>query len=56
MASDTLGNYRLISKLGSGGTGTVFKAYQENLKRVVALKVLHPGYARNASLLKRFTR
>ncbi|MBI4861492.1 MAG: serine/threonine protein kinase, partial [Candidatus Riflebacteria bacterium] len=56
MASDRLGNYRLLSRLGAGGTGTVFKAQQENLNRVVALKVLHPGFGRQAALVKRFKR
>jgi serine/threonine-protein kinase len=56
MATDKIGEYQLLARLGSGGTGTVFKALQKTLGRTVALKVLHPGYARNASLLKRFKR
>ena len=56
MATDKIGGYKLVSRLGAGGTGTVFKAFQENLGRTVALKVLHPGYGRNQALVKRFKR
>jgi len=56
MAEQKIGSYLLVSRLGSGGTGTVFKAYQETLKRTVALKVLHPMYAGDEALLKRFKR
>ena len=48
-----LGRYQLISFLGRGGMGKVYKAYDPRLKRNVALKLL---YRDDPHLLKRFTR
>ena len=38
-----LPGYRLVSKLGAGGFGTVFQAVQESTGQTVALKMLRPG-------------
>ena len=35
------GKYKVLSVLGAGGAGTVYKAEQEDLSRFVAIKVLH---------------
>ena len=51
-----LGGYELISKLGEGGMGTVYKARQLSLNRVVALKVLPPEMTRNPTYVARFRR
>ena len=35
-----IGNYTILSRIGAGGVGTVFKARHRRMKRVVALKIL----------------
>src|SRR5262245_31546244 len=50
----SLGNYRVLASLGQGGMARVYKAYQENLDREVAIKVLPPWYATDRSFVERF--
>ncbi|MDB4981706.1 MAG: serine/threonine protein kinase, partial [Myxococcales bacterium] len=50
----TVGNYRVTSKLGEGGMGAVFLAEHPVIGRLAALKVIHPRHARNAEVLTRF--
>lgn len=53
----TLGQYRIETKIGSGGMATVFKAYQASLDRYVAIKVLPPSFAsQNPVFVERFQR
>jgi eukaryotic-like serine/threonine-protein kinase len=48
--------YQLLDKLGQGSTGTVYKARQLSMNRLVAIKILHPRLAANPEFLKRLTR
>ncbi len=48
--------YQLIDKLGQGSMGTVYKARQLSMNRIVAIKVLKPKLAANQEFLGRFYR
>ncbi len=49
-----LGPYKIISQLGAGGMGVVYRARDERLQRDVAIKVLHPGLLADERARKRF--
>ncbi len=51
-----LGKYKLLSLLGQGGMGAVFKAEQIPLGRIVALKVMAAGLVKDQAAVARFHR
>jgi serine/threonine-protein kinase len=50
----TVGNYRVVAKLGEGAMGAVFLAEHPVIGRKAALKVINPEHARNPEVVARF--
>ena len=48
--------FRILQKIGSGGMGSVYKASQPSMNRMVAVKILHPKLANRKDLVSRFRR
>jgi serine/threonine-protein kinase len=53
---ERVGPYRVERELGAGGFGVVYLAYDPDVKRQVALKVLHPGRLSQPEAVARFQR
>jgi Tol biopolymer transport system component/predicted Ser/Thr protein kinase len=54
MIGQTLGHYRIDSKLGEGGMGVVYRAFDTHLDRAVAIKVLRPDATTSPDRKRRF--
>ena len=58
MATELIGrkiqNYRIDQLIGKGGMGTIYRAFDLNLNRTVAFKVIHPHLAENPAFKQRF--
>ncbi len=50
------GQFQILQKIGSGGMGSVYKALQPAMNRMVAVKILHPKLAGRKDLVSRFRR
>src|ERR1044071_4470301 len=56
MVGTTLGNYKILEKLGAGGQGTVYRAVDSKLGRTVVIKVLPEELLSKPANVKRFER
>src|SRR5207248_11079747 len=54
MIGQALGHYRIEAKLGEGGMGVVYRAFDTHLDRPVAIKVLRPETTANPERKRRF--
>src|SRR5215207_2594653 len=50
----TLKGYELHERIGSGGFGAVYRAYQSTVGREVAVKIILPGMANQPEFIRRF--
>ncbi|MBL8130711.1 MAG: protein kinase [Anaerolineae bacterium] len=53
-ASTTIKGYELRERIGAGGFGVVYRAYQPSVQREVAIKVILPRHANQPDFIRRF--
>lgn len=56
LSGTQLGHFRLVKRVGSGGMADVYKAHEESLNRIVALKILSHRLSEEDEFIQRFSR
>src|SRR5262245_54074883 len=56
MIGKTLGHYRVVEQIGLGGMATVYKAFDPDTDRYIALKILPEHYSKDPTFQERFRR
>lgn len=54
LVGQMVGTYQLTRKIGEGGMGAVYEAVHPVLDRRIAMKIVHPPYARDPQVVARF--
>jgi tRNA A-37 threonylcarbamoyl transferase component Bud32 len=55
-SGQTIGSYQIADEIGQGGMATVYRAYQTQLERWVAVKIMHTTETSDREFLARFRR
>ena len=48
--------FEIVDKLGQGGMGSVYRAFQRSVKREVAIKLINASFSRDRNAVRRFER
>jgi len=51
---ETIGHFKVVSRLGRGGMGEVYAGEHESIQTRVAIKVLHHDISQNTDHVQRF--
>ena len=54
LVNQNISHYRVVSQIGAGGMGEVYRARDTKLSRDVAIKVLPAAFSENSERLRRF--
>jgi WD40 repeat protein/serine/threonine protein kinase len=54
LSGKTIKGYELHERIGAGGFGAVYRAYQSTMGREVAVKIILPGFANQPDFIRRF--
>ena len=49
-AGDKIGIYRIVRKIGAGGMGEIYEAWEDDLNRRVAIKVISDAMMENDTM------